>query len=163
MSETKIETFRHLFPKRATSALDALRIAGHCMKPHMEADTELTDQFVRDVREAMDVFPPLDANTLSVSLSGLKGEVADCDHKPDIEPDTDDTVIIRKSEFDQLKALELDRAKVIYGLDKIKSARIGADYSMGARKVERLIQQGMDLIKEGIGRKVKNDDGSERE
>jgi hypothetical protein len=154
MSETKLEMFQRLFPPRAEKVLDAIRVAGHCMKPHMEADTGLTDQFVRDVREAMDVFPPLGTDTLSVSLSGLEDDVADCDHKPDIEPDTDDTVTIRKSEFDRLKALELDRAKVAYGLSKIEKTNAGTHNQM---------MQGIALIKEGIGRKVKNDDDSERE
>lgn len=73
MSETNIETFRRLFPGRAAKVLDAIRVAGHCMKSHMKADTELTDQFVRDVREAMDVFPPLGTDTLVASIPGLDG------------------------------------------------------------------------------------------
>lgn len=138
--ETKLEAFQRLFPPRAAKVLDAIRVASHCMKPHMEADTELTSQFMKDVKKALDPFWTLDSPSLTAPA------------EPDIEPDTsDDTVTIGKSEFDRLKALELDRAKVAYGLSKIEKTNAGTANQM---------MQGIALIKEGIGRKVKNDDDS---
>lgn len=150
MAETKLETFQRLFPKRAAGVLEALRIAGHCMKPHMEADTALTDQFVRDVREAMDIFPPLGDDVVTVSIPGLDDPgddtpPANCYVTP--APDLDDgpdTVTIGKSEYDRLKALKLDRAKVAYGLSLIVKTNAGQANRM---------MSGINTIREGIGRK----------
>lgn len=152
-AETKLETFQRLFPDRAEKVLNAIRVASHCMKPHMEADTALTDPWVREVRKAMDVFPPLGTDTISVKI--IPDEVADLEAPdiPPIEVEGVDTVTIGKSEYDRLKALELDRAKVAYGLSKIDSIELGAEFGMGDAKQKRLLVQGMDLIKEGIGRK----------
>lgn len=150
MSETKLETFQRLFPPRAAKVLDALRVAAHCMKPHMEADATLTDQFVRDVREAMDVFPPLGDDVVIVSIPGLDDPVddtppANCYVLPTPDVDDDDgTVTIRKSEHDRLKALELDRAKVAYGLSQLSKLN-----PEPGSKLKRIIN----LIRDGIGRK----------
>lgn len=84
-----------------------------------------------------------------LSFSELEDVIADSDYKLYVGPETDDTVTIPKPEFDLLKALELDREKIACGLSKIEKTNAGTTNQM---------MQGIALIKEGIGRKVKDND-----
>lgn len=160
MKESKLETFQRLFPGRAAKVLEALRVAGHCMKGHMEPDHTMTDEFVRSVRESLDTFPPLDEDMRSDSIPGLEPSdeprpAFNCFVTGMIEAAADNVVAdparsggtsFRYSdELTELRKLKLDRAKVAYGLSKISQYRDGDG-------LDRTLEAGMKLIREGIGR-----------
>lgn len=145
MTETKLETFQRLFPGRATKVLDTLRIAGHCMKSHMEADTELTDKFVRDVRDALDVFPPLPEDTLTVSFES-GGPI---EPEPSILGTHGAEMVVppdHERELEDLHRLRLDRAKVAYALSKLEKAM---EKTPSSPKQLEAVRK---LLLEGIGR-----------
>lgn len=55
-SDKKRADFDRLFPPRHQKVLDAIRVAGHCLKSHMDPDPAKLRDFRDDVDEAMAPF-----------------------------------------------------------------------------------------------------------
>lgn len=56
MIDKKRADFNRLFPPRHQKVLDAIRVAAHCLKSHMDPDVAMLRDFRNDVDEAMAPF-----------------------------------------------------------------------------------------------------------